>query len=124
MACISVGHRPTLKNYHENVLEITENKGWRLLPAASYQFTENQFISMNSNTEKAQESESTEPEKTDSEIKNLSPSATTNDIPEFGWSGYAERINGRFAMIGLIAVLLVEALSKISFLEWAGIISQ
>ncbi len=79
---------------------------------------------MNSNTEKAQESESTEPEKTDSEIKNLSPSATTNDIPKFGWSGYAERINGRFAMIGLIAVLLVEALSKISFLEWAGIISQ
>jgi hypothetical protein len=79
---------------------------------------------MNSNTEKAQESESTEPEKTDSEITNLSPSATTNDIPEFGWSGYAERINGRFAMIGLMAVLLVEALSKISFLEWAGIISQ
>ncbi len=79
---------------------------------------------MNSNTEKVQESESTEPEKTDSEIQNLSPSATTNDIPEFGWSGYAERINGRFAMIGLMAVLLVEALSKISFLEWAGIISK
>ena len=39
MACISVGHRPTLKNYHETVLEITENKGGRLLPAASYQFT-------------------------------------------------------------------------------------
>ena len=79
---------------------------------------------MNSNTEKVQESESTEPEKTDSEIKNLSPSATTNDIPEFGWSGYAERINGRFAMIGLMAVLLVEAISKISFLEWAGIINK
>ena len=63
-------------------------------------------------------------EQTDSEIKNLSPSATTNDIPEFGWSDYAERINGRFAMIGLMAVLLVEALSKISFLEWAGIISK
>ncbi len=79
---------------------------------------------MNSNPEKAQESKSTEPEKTDSEIKNLSPSATTKDIPEFGWSAYAERINGRFAMIGLMAVLLVEALSKISFLEWAGIISK
>ena len=50
-------------------------------------------------------------------------SATTKDIPEFGWSGYAERINGRFAMIGLMAVLLVEAISKISFLEWAGIIN-
>ena len=79
---------------------------------------------MNSNTEKAQESESTEPETTDSEINDLSPSATTNDIPEFGWSGYAERINGRFAMIGLMAVLIIEALSKISFLEWAGIISK
>ena len=79
---------------------------------------------MNSNTETNQDNQSVEQETTDSEIKNLSPSATTNDIPEFGWSGYAERINGRFAMIGLMAVLLVEALSKISFLEWAGIISK
>ena len=79
---------------------------------------------MNSNTETAKESQSPEPEKTDSDIENLSHSATTNDIPAFGWSGYAERINGRFAMIGLMAVLLVEALSRISFLEWAGIISK
>ena len=79
---------------------------------------------MNSNTETSQDNQSTQIEQTDSEIKNLSSSATTNDIPEFGWSGYAERINGRFAMIGLMAVLVVEALSKISFLEWAGIISK
>ena len=79
---------------------------------------------MNSNTETNQENQSIEQEKTDSEIENLSPSATTNDIPQFGWSGYAERINGRFAMIGLMAVLLVEAISKISFLEWAGIINK
>ena len=79
---------------------------------------------MNSNTEKNLDNQSIEQEKTDSEIKNLSPSATTTDIPEFGWSGYAERINGRFAMIGLMAVLLVEAISKISFLEWAGILSK
>ena len=79
---------------------------------------------MNSNTETNQDDQLIEQEKTDSEIKNLSPSATTNDIPEFGWSGYAERINGRFAMIGLMAVLLVEAISKISFLEWAGIINK
>ena len=79
---------------------------------------------MNSNTEKNLDDQSIEQEKIDSEIKNLSPSATTNDIPEFGWSGYAERINGRFAMIGLIAVLLIEAISKISFLEWAGIITR
>ena len=79
---------------------------------------------MNSNTEKTLDNQLKDQEKTDSEIKNLIPSATTPDIPEFGWSGYAERINGRFAMIGLIAVLLIEALSKISFLEWAGIISK
>ena len=79
---------------------------------------------MNSNTEKNLDNQSIEQEETDSEIKNLSPSATTNDIPEFGWSGYAERINGRFAMIGLIAVLLIEAISKTAFLEWAGIISN
>ena len=79
---------------------------------------------MNSNTETNLDNQSIEQEKTDSEIKNLSPSATTTDIPEFGWSDYAERINGRFAMIGLMAVLLIEALSKISFLEWAGIITR
>ena len=79
---------------------------------------------MNSNTEKNLDNQFIEQEKTDSEIKNLIPSATTTDIPEFGWSGYAERINGRFAMIGFIAVLLIEAVSKVSFLEWAGIITR
>ena len=77
---------------------------------------------MDSTTDTNKDIQSTETEKT--ENNNLSPSATTNDIPEFGWSSYAERINGRFAMIGLMSVLLVEAISKISFLEWAGIISK
>tara|TARA_B100000902_G_scaffold220381_1_gene209291 strand:+ start:34 stop:273 length:240 start_codon:yes stop_codon:yes gene_type:complete len=79
---------------------------------------------MNSNTEENLDDQSIGQENTDSEIENLSPSATTNDVPEFGWSGYAERINGRFAMIGLLAVLIIEAISRISFLEWAGIISR
>ena len=52
------------------------------------------------------------------------PSATSGDIPDFGWSSYAERMNGRFAMIGLMAVLFIEAISKISFLEWAGIFNK
>ena len=81
-------------------------------------------MSMNSNTENNLDNQSIEQETTDSKIKSLSPSATTTDIPEFGWSGYAERINGRFAMIGLMAVLIIEALSKVSFLEWAGIINR
>ena len=79
---------------------------------------------MTSNTEKNLDNQSIEETKTDSNVENLTPSATTTDIPEFGWSGYAERINGRFAMIGLMAVLLIEAISKISFLEWAGILNR
>ena len=48
-------------------------------------------------------------------------SATTQDEPAFGWSGYAERVNGRFAMIGFIALLFIEALSRESFLKWVGL---
>jgi hypothetical protein len=49
-------------------------------------------------------------------------SATTNEVPAFGWSGYAERVNGRFAMLGFVAVLLIEALSHDTFLHWAGLV--
>jgi len=49
-------------------------------------------------------------------------SATTRDVPSFGWSGYAERVNGRFAMLGFAAVLLIEALSGDTFLHWAGLV--
>ena len=49
-------------------------------------------------------------------------SATTGDIPAFGWSGYAERVNGRFAMVGFGALLLIEAISGDTFLHWAGLV--
>jgi hypothetical protein len=49
-------------------------------------------------------------------------SATTADVPAFGWSAYAERVNGRFAMLGFTAVLLIEALSGETFLRWAGLV--
>ncbi|MCP9850903.1 chlorophyll a/b-binding protein [Cyanobium sp. Morenito 9A2] len=49
-------------------------------------------------------------------------SATTDDVPAFGWSAYAERVNGRFAMLGFAAVLVIEALSHQSFLRWAGLV--
>ena len=38
MAFVSVGHRPTLKDYHDTVLELDGAGGWRLLPAAGYTF--------------------------------------------------------------------------------------
>jgi hypothetical protein len=49
-------------------------------------------------------------------------SATTSEAPAFGWSAYAERVNGRFAMVGFAAVLLIEALSHDTFLHWAGLV--
>ena len=38
MAFISVGHRPTLKAFHDTVLELDGLGGWQLMPAASYEF--------------------------------------------------------------------------------------
>ena len=49
-------------------------------------------------------------------------SATTTDVPAFGWSAYAERVNGRFAMVGFAAVLVIEAISGDTFLHWAGLL--
>ena len=44
------------------------------------------------------------------------------DEYKFGWSSYSEITNGRFAMIGFLAIMLIELLSKQSFLKWAGIL--
>jgi len=41
---------------------------------------------------------------------------------KFGWSGYSEITKGRFAMIGFLAIILIELVSKQSFLKWAGIL--
>ncbi len=44
------------------------------------------------------------------------------DEYKFGWSNYSEITNGRFAMIGFFAIILIELFSKQSFLKWAGIL--
>ena len=86
-------------------------------------------------------------EQTNSEVTNLEndsliePQKDTNSINEqikenkldkkskeikdeykFGWSSYSEITNGRFAMIGFLAIVLIELFSKQSFLKWAGIL--
>ena len=43
------------------------------------------------------------------------------DNYKFGWSIYSEITNGRFAMLGFIAIIFIELLSQQSFLQWAGI---
>ena len=44
------------------------------------------------------------------------------DEYKFGWSSYSEITNGRFAMIGFLAIILIELFSRQSFLKWSGIL--
>ena len=44
------------------------------------------------------------------------------DKYKFGWSSYSEITNGRFAMIGFLAIIIIELFSPQSFLKWAGIL--
>ena len=76
-------------------------------------------------------------EQTNSEVTNLENDSYVEQIKEdkldeesieikdeykFGWSSYSEITNGRFAMIGFLAIILIELFSKQSFLKWAGIL--
>ena len=38
LSVISIGHRPTLKAFHDTVLELSGDGDWRLIPATSYDF--------------------------------------------------------------------------------------
>lgn len=42
--------------------------------------------------------------------------------PRFGWTAYAEQINGRFAMVGFVALLLIEWLTGQGLLTWMGLL--
>ena len=43
------------------------------------------------------------------------------DTPGFGWTRYSEQVNGRFAMIGFIALLMLEALTNQGIFTWLGL---
>ena len=76
---------------------------------------------MNSNQEQNNE-EAMNVEKTNSEeIKIDEQSIEIEDRYKFGWSNYSEITNGRFAMLGFLAIILIELISQKSFLNWAGI---
>ena len=49
-------------------------------------------------------------------------SKAVEDNYKFGWGSYSEITNGRFAMIGFLAIILIELFSQQSFLKWAGIL--
>ena len=74
--------------------------------------------------EKKINSENINKEKSNSEeIKNENESMGFEDYSyNFGWNSYSEKTNGRFAMLGFLAIILIELISKQSFLNWAGIL--
>jgi Chlorophyll A-B binding protein len=43
------------------------------------------------------------------------------NAPGFGWRDYAERMNGRFAMVGFIALLALEFFTRQDFYTWLGL---
>ncbi len=41
--------------------------------------------------------------------------------PGFGWTAYAEQVNGRFAMIGFVSLLALEFFTRQDFFSWLGL---
>ncbi|HEY9762886.1 MAG TPA: chlorophyll a/b-binding protein [Trichocoleus sp.] len=66
---------------------------------------------------------STETENTPVEAQTPTLSALPSDNikPAFGWTRYAEVINGRFAMIGFVALLVLEFFTHEDFFSWLGL---
>jgi Chlorophyll A-B binding protein len=46
---------------------------------------------------------------------------TSPNEPSFGWNVYAEQINGRFAMIGFILLLVLELVTGQDLFTWLGL---
>lgn len=48
-------------------------------------------------------------------------SSTPEPSPAFGWTAYAERVNGRFAMVGFMALLILEFFTHQDLITWVGL---
>lgn len=50
------------------------------------------------------------------------PTATPRlEEPKFGFNEYAERLNGRAAMIGFILIVIIEVVTGEGVLAWLGL---
>ena len=76
---------------------------------------------MNSNKDQNNEETIDEEKINPEEITIKEKSIEMQDKYKFGWSNYSEKTNGRFAMLGFLAIILIELISHKSFLNWTGI---
>ena len=76
---------------------------------------------INAEEEVEKSAEITNKEENIEEISIEEQSIEVEDRYTFGWSNYSEITNGRFAMLGFVAIILIELISQKSFLNWAGI---
>lgn len=52
--------------------------------------------------------------------ENQTPESPNQPEPGFGWTAYAEQMNGRIAMIGILALILLELFTKQDLITWLG----
>ena len=74
------------------------------------------------NSKEQQQINSENIKKENAEVNINEESIENEDNYQFGWSNYSEITNGRFAMLGLFAIILIELISQQPFLKWAGIL--
>lgn len=71
-------------------------------------------------TSDSQDTQTTATDSTDMPVTTPEAASDHPVTPSFGWNSYAERINGRFAMIGFVALLLIELITRQDFVTWLG----
>lgn len=78
---------------------------------------------LNKQTTGMNSEEQTAPTAAETATKETILTSQSDDQPEpaFGWTAYAEQINGRFAMIGFIALLLLQLFTRQDFFTWIGL---
>ena len=85
------------------------------------ELTNPEETNLENESSKDKENESNYINEQTSEIKLDEKLIDNDDEYKFGWSSYSEITNGRFAMIGFLALILIELFSQQSFLKWTGI---
>ena len=84
--------------------------------------TNSEVTNLENESSKEKQQDSNYINEKNSDIKLDEKSLDIEDKYKFGWSSYSEITNGRFAMIGFLAIILIELFSQQSFLKWAGIL--